>query len=88
MSSFMNCTAYTRLWGDEIKKNEDVGASSSVGGAERHFQCFGGKLKERDHLVVTGVDGRVMLRWMFENWDVRVWTGLRWLKIETVGGHL
>jgi hypothetical protein len=25
---------------------------------------------------------------IFRNLDVRVWTGLRWLRIETGGGHL
>jgi hypothetical protein len=25
---------------------------------------------------------------VFRDWDVEVWTGLSWLRIETVGGHL
>jgi len=30
---------------------------------------------ERDHLEEDpGVDGRIILRWIFRNWDVRVWT--------------
>jgi hypothetical protein len=28
------------------------------------------------------------IRWIFRKWDVGVWTGLGWLRIETVGGHL
>jgi hypothetical protein len=28
------------------------------------------------------------IRWIFRKWDVGVWTGLSWLRIETVGGHL
>ena len=28
-----------------------------------------------------GVDGRIILRWIFRKWDVRVWTGLSWLRI-------
>jgi hypothetical protein len=37
-----------------------------------------------------GVDGRIILRWIFRKWDVGegVWTGLGWIRIETDGGHL
>ena len=27
-------------------------------------------------------------RWIFKKWDVGVWTGSSWLRIETGGGHL
>jgi len=29
-----------------------------------------GKLRERDHLGDPGVDGRIILRWIFRKWDV------------------
>ena len=29
-------------------------------------------LIERDHLEDLGVDGRITLKWIFRNWDVRV----------------
>jgi hypothetical protein len=35
-----------------------------------------------------GVDGRIILRWIFRRWDVGVWTISSWLRIETGGGHL
>ena len=47
-----------------------------------------GNLRERDHLGDPGVDGRVILRWIFRKRDVRVWTGSSWLRIGTDGGHL
>jgi len=43
---------------------------------------------ERDHLEGSGVDGRLILRWIFRKWDVRAWTGSMWLRIGTGGGHL
>jgi hypothetical protein len=35
-----------------------------------------------------GVDGRIILRWIFRKWDVVAWTGSIWLRIGTVGGHV
>jgi len=47
-----------------------------------------GNLRERDHLKDSGVDGRLIVRWIFRNRDVGVWTGSSWLRIGTGGGHL
>ena len=35
-----------------------------------------------------GIDGNIILRWIFSKWDVGVWTGSNWLRIGTGGGHL
>jgi hypothetical protein len=45
-------------------------------------------LRERDRLGDTVVDGRIILRWIFRRWDVRVWTGSSWLRIGTGDCHL
>jgi hypothetical protein len=34
-----------------------------------------------------GVDGRIVLRWIFRKWDVGVWTRSGWLRIGTGVGH-
>jgi hypothetical protein len=46
-----------------------------------------GNLKERDHWGDPGVGGRI-LGWIFRKWDVGVWTGLGWLRIETGGEQM
>ena len=59
------------------------------GEVERCIQVFlWGNLRERDHLEDLGVDGRIILRWMFRKWYFAVWTGMCWLRIGTGGGHL
>jgi len=43
---------------------------------------------ERDHLGDPGLDGRIILRWVFRKLVVGVWTGSSWLMIGTGVGHL
>jgi hypothetical protein len=52
------------------------------------YSILVGKPEEIDHLEGPGVDGRIILRWIFRKWDVRAWTGSIWLMIGTGGGHL
>jgi hypothetical protein len=47
-----------------------------------------GSLRERDHWGDPERDGRIIIRWIFINWVVWIWTGLSWLRIWTGGGHL
>ena len=35
-----------------------------------------------------GVDGWIILGWIYRRWDVGIWTGLGWPRIETGGGRL
>jgi hypothetical protein len=40
-----------------------------------------GNLRETDHLGDPGIDGKVILRWIFRYEGVGVWTGSGWLRI-------
>ena len=53
-----------------------------------YTEFWWGNLKERDHMEDSGVDGRIILRWIFSKWDVRSWIGLIWLRIGIGGGHV
>ena len=35
-----------------------------------------------------GLDGRIILKWILEKWDVGAWTRSIWLRIGTGGGLL
>jgi hypothetical protein len=37
-----------------------------------------GNLREREHLGDPGVDGRIILRWIFRKYDLR---GMDWLEV-------
>jgi hypothetical protein len=66
--SFMVCTL-RQVSGDQIKKNEMVGASGVYGG-EVHTGYWCGNLRERDHLEDLGVDGRIILKLIFRiGWE-------------------
>ena len=45
-----------------------------------------GNLRERVHRGDPDVDGRIILRWIFRNWEGVVGTGWSWLRIGTGGG--
>jgi hypothetical protein len=45
-------------------------------------------LSKRAHWGDLGIDGKIILKWIFRKWDVGACTGLSWFRIETGGGYL
>ena len=53
--------------------------------------CIGswwGNRRKGDHWGDLGVDGWIILGRISRRWDVGIWTGLGWPRIETGGGRL
>jgi hypothetical protein len=64
-----------------------VGHVSRMGEGRGVYRVLVENLRESDQLGDPGVDGRIILSWIFRKWVVGVWTGLSCFRIETGGGH-
>jgi len=54
-----------------------AGACGTHGRQEMCVRGFWwGNLRERDRFECLGIDGKIMLKWTFENWDGEAWAGL------------
>jgi len=45
---------------------------------EVHTGFWSGDLMERDHLEDLGIDGRIVLKWIFKNW---IGKGMDWIDL-------
>ena len=72
-----------------MEKNE-MGWARGANGLRRGG-CVGSwwrNRREGDHWGDLGIDGYIILGRISRRWDVGIWTGLGWPRIETVGGRL
>jgi hypothetical protein len=65
-----------------------AGHIARMGESRGLYRVLMGKRDGKNHFGDPGVDGRIILRWIFRKWDVGVWTGSIWLRTGTGGGHL
>ena len=52
------------------------------------YRVLVGKPEEGDYWGDLSVDAWIILGWICRRWDVGMWTGLGWPRIETGGGRL
>jgi hypothetical protein len=64
-------------------------ACSRYGGERKvAYMVLVRKHREVNHSEDADVDGRIILKCIFEKWDVGAWTGSIWLSIGEGGGLL
>ena len=74
-----------------VIKSRRLGRAGYVACMGVESGCVGswwGNRREGDHWGDLGLDGWVILGRISRRWDVGIWTGLGWPRIETVGGRL
>ena len=67
-----------------------MGWACGAYGEERgvYIGSWWGNRRERDLWGDLGVDDWIILGWISRRWDVGIWTGLGWPRIETGGVRL
>jgi len=55
-----------------------AGYVACLGERRDEYRIWWGNLRERDHLGDPGIDGRIILRWIFRKWDVG---GMDWIQL-------
>jgi len=64
-----------------------TGHVARMGEERRVYRVFLGKPEGRRPLGDLGIDGWIILGLNFGRWEVGIWTGLGWPRIETGGGN-
>ena len=52
------------------------------------YRVLAGKPEGKNQWGDLGVDGWIILGWISGRWDVGIWAGLGWPRIEKFGGRL
>jgi len=49
------------------------------------YKIWSENLKVRDHFEYLGIGGRIILEWILEKHDQKLWTGFMWISTGTSG---
>jgi len=70
------------------RRMRSAGHLARMGEERGAYRVLVGNLEGRNHWGDLGVDGWIILGSISRRWDVGIWTGLGWPRIETGGGRL
>jgi len=65
-----------------------AGHVARMGEERGMYRALVRKPEGKSHWGDLGVDGWIILGWIYRRWDVGIWIGLGWPRIETGGGRL
>ena len=76
------------VWVIKSRKMRWAGHVGHMGEERGVYRVLMGKLDEKNHWGDLGIDRWIILGRISRRWDVGIWTGLGWPRIETGGGCL
>jgi hypothetical protein len=65
-----------------------AGHVARIGERRGVYRVLMGKPEGKRSLGRLRPNGKIILSWIFKNWDEEAWTGLSWLRIGTGSGRL
>ena len=83
----MICTSH-QLFGWWNQEEWDGWGMWHIRGREGAYGDLVGRPEGYKNLKDRGVDGSIILNWVFKKWNGVAWTGLIYLRVRTVGGFL
>jgi hypothetical protein len=69
------------IWVFKSRRMRWVGHVAHIRDRRGAYRFLVGDMMERDHLKELSIDGSIILKGTFREWDGEMWTGIIWLRI-------